>query len=320
VSATRGQASPGAQVSFSVTSGGGNVAPSSVATNSSGDAHATWTLGKAIGANTLSVVAGSLSAVAVTATGTAGPPSTLVIPAGAFTGVFGRAPATLPTVTVLDANQNPVAGVAVTFATTTPSAVLTGATPTTDAQGKAQLGSWVLGDVAAQTVTASVSGVAPVTFQATAKNPWVVTTPSGHETDATVLADQGSISGSGPPWASTALINPPSLVVSCTSGIIFIDVEAALLVTQSGAVTYRFDGGTLESSTWDQLAPNFNVLFFPTRDPVVESPFIHRLATASLFNIAFRDRSGATYSANFNMHGLAAVLAQTMAACPSFTA
>jgi len=307
-------------VGFTVTGGGGPVNPTSAATNASGDAAATWTLGKVAGANALSIVSGALPAVLISATGTAGPPAVIVPSAVTATGFFGRAATPAPSLTVLDANQNPVSSVTVTFSAGNGNGTLAGAVATTDAQGKAQLGSWLLSDISGQqTINATVAGLAAVAFQATAKNPWSVTKSAATETDATVLADEGSVSGGGPPWSSTPLVNPPSLTISCLAPIIYIDVKAPLLFTQSGSVTYRFDDGATESSTWEQLGPNFNVLFFPTQNAPVASAFIHRLATASLFNIAFRDRTGATFAPNFNMHGLAAVIAQTMAACPGFS-
>lgn len=318
--AANGQPSPGATVGFTVTGGGGSVDPSSATTNATGDATATWTLGKVAGANALTVTSGRLSALVISATGTVGPPAVIVPSTTTVTGFFGRAATPSPSLTVTDANENPVSGVTVTFGATAGSGTLTGAVATTDTQGKAQLGSWLLGDSPGQQmVTATIAGLNPITFQATAKNPWSATKPAANETDATVFADEGSVSGGGPPWSATPLLNPPSLIVSCLAPIIYVDVSAPLLITQSGSVTYRFDGGAPESSNWNQLGPNFNVLFFPTQNPASASAFIDSLTHASLFNIAFRDRSGAAYAPNFNMHGLTAIIAQTMAACPGFS-
>lgn len=50
-----GVAVAGATVTFTVTSGGGNVSPASALTNASGEASAAWTLGPAAGMNTLKV-------------------------------------------------------------------------------------------------------------------------------------------------------------------------------------------------------------------------------------------------------------------------
>ena len=59
----------GRLVTFTVTEGGGAVAPAEVTTGSDGTAQTTWTLGPAIGANGLTAVATDLPAVDFTATG-----------------------------------------------------------------------------------------------------------------------------------------------------------------------------------------------------------------------------------------------------------
>lgn len=71
-------------------------------------------------------------------------------------------------VRVADAADNPVPNRPVTFAVASGGGALTGAVDTTDAAGLASLGSWTLGTtVGAQSITATVAGVAPVTITAT---------------------------------------------------------------------------------------------------------------------------------------------------------
>lgn len=73
-----------------------------------------------------------------------------------------------PRVRVTDAGGNPVAGVTVTFAVASGGGTATGTTPTTNSSGEAEVGSWRLGTTAGtNTLTATVSGLAPVTFTAT---------------------------------------------------------------------------------------------------------------------------------------------------------
>ena len=77
-----------------------------------------------------------------------------------------------PAVLVVDANGNPIAGVAVTFAVASGGGSVTGAAATTGANGVAAVGSWVVGATAgANSLTATVSGSGiagnPVTFTAT---------------------------------------------------------------------------------------------------------------------------------------------------------
>src|SRR5205807_2092802 len=82
----------------------------------------------------------------------------------------GTAVNTPPSVIVKDANGNPVAQVAVTFAVAPGNGTITGASQTTNASGAATVGSWTLSATAgANTLTArsgSLSG-SPVTFTAT---------------------------------------------------------------------------------------------------------------------------------------------------------
>ena len=71
---------------------------------------------------------------------------------------------------VTDAYNNPVSGVAVTFAVASGGGSVTGASATTNASGIATVGSWTLGTTAgANTLTATSAGLtgSPVTFTAT---------------------------------------------------------------------------------------------------------------------------------------------------------
>ena len=80
----------------------------------------------------------------------------------------GTAVAIAPRVKVADALGNPVPGAAVTFAVAGGGGSITGASTTTDASGLASVGSWTLGAAAGtNTLTATVTGLTPVTFTAT---------------------------------------------------------------------------------------------------------------------------------------------------------
>ncbi len=161
----------GVVVTFAVASGGGSVTGGSATSNGSGIATVTsWTLGKAAGTNTLTATASGLSGspVTFTATGTA---SKIAINAGnGQSATVGTAVATKPSVLVSDANNNPVAGVTVTFTIASGGGSVTGASATSNASGIATVGSWTLGTQAgANTLTATATGfgIAPVTFTAT---------------------------------------------------------------------------------------------------------------------------------------------------------
>ena len=83
--------------------------------------------------------------------------------------------AVAPTVRVLDEDDAPIAGVTVTFAVGAGGGTITGATPKTNSTGHASVGSWTLGAAGgANTLTAAVSGLPAVTFNATAQAPSAV--------------------------------------------------------------------------------------------------------------------------------------------------
>src|SRR5439155_702687 len=111
----------GVAVTFAVASGGGSVTPTTpVATGAAGIAAVTsWTLGPTAGPNTLTATSGTLtgSPVTFTATGPTGAAGSIALSLhDALPMSAGTAVAVGPSVIVHDANGNPVAGVAVTFA------------------------------------------------------------------------------------------------------------------------------------------------------------------------------------------------------------
>lgn len=80
--------------------------------------------------------------------------------------------ATRPAVVVRDAHSKPVAGVKVVFSIETGAGVITDPESTTDASGIARVGSWTLGaSPGLNSLKATVSGLNPVIFHATAASP-----------------------------------------------------------------------------------------------------------------------------------------------------
>ncbi|NDD63680.1 MAG: hypothetical protein EBZ36_06855 [Acidobacteria bacterium] len=110
----------------------------------------------------------SVSSSNVTVVG-AGTPAQLAFQAGNNQiATAGALLSTSPGVIVRDGNNNPVQGVTVTFAVASGGGTITGSTPTTGSNGVATVGSWTLGTTAgANTLTATITGLAPVTFTAT---------------------------------------------------------------------------------------------------------------------------------------------------------
>ena len=165
----------GTSVFFSVSGGGGSVTGAGATTNASGIATlGSWTLGPTVGTNTLTalVLSNGVSAnpITFTATGTAGAAASVVAQtATALTGTVGALVTTVPSVRVVDANGNPVAGASVTFTASTGSNVV-GGTKTTNAAGVAAPDGWQLGTTTgAYTLSATVGSLTPVVFTATAR-------------------------------------------------------------------------------------------------------------------------------------------------------
>ena len=159
-----------AVVTFAVGTGGGTLGATSVRTDATGQASTTWTLGQAVGLQTVTATVGTLPAVTFNAIATAQAASAIAKVAGdAQTAAAGANVAIAPSVKVTDKFGNPVAGVLTTFSVASGGGSVTGAAANTDANGVATVGSWRLGTtVGTNTLTATASGLTPVTFTATA--------------------------------------------------------------------------------------------------------------------------------------------------------
>ncbi len=238
----------GVTVTWQVTGGGGAVSVGTGGTtNTSGIATVTsWTMGTAAGLNNNTMTA-SVSGVGTpatfTATATAGTPASVTASAGnGQSATVNTAVATAPSVLVLDANNNPVNGVTVSWLVTGGGgAVSVGTGGTTNASGIATVASWTLGTTAGpsnNTMTATATGVGtPATFTATATagtatqiavnagnnqnapiGTAVATVPSALVTDAfgnpvNLHSVTFAVTGGG------GLVNPTSAVLTNSSGI-----------------------------------------------------------------------------------------------------
>jgi hypothetical protein len=169
-----GNPKSGVTVTFAVASGGGGATATTATTDAEGIATVgSWTLGTAAGTNTLTATVAGLTAVTFTATGVPLAPASLTKQAGDNqTARPGTNVPVAPSVLVRDQHNNPVLNATVTFAVASGGGSVTGGTATTDASGVATVGSWRLGNTpGTNTLTASVSGVAAVTFTATGLDP-----------------------------------------------------------------------------------------------------------------------------------------------------
>jgi hypothetical protein len=166
------------QVTFAVASGGGSITGSTATTDAQGIATVgSWTLGIVAGVNTMTAKVAGLagSPVTFTSSAIAGAATVLALNAGnGQSATGGSAVAIAPSVKVTDQYGNGVPNVAVSFAVTSGGGSVTGGNATTNAQGIATVGSWILGTVpAGNTMTASAIGLSgsPVTFSATRFTP-----------------------------------------------------------------------------------------------------------------------------------------------------
>ena len=165
-----GQPVEGIVVTWQVTSGGGIITPSQSTSDVNGLASATLRLGTTLGVNTVTARIDQSSSVLFTATATTAAPSSLIVAGGdAQSGVVATQLLQDLVVRATDAVGNPKAGVVVSFAVTSGGGSLSASSAITDATGLASV-RWTLGTLAgSQTAIASVSGLAPLTFTATAR-------------------------------------------------------------------------------------------------------------------------------------------------------
>ena len=202
---TDDQPLPGANVTFSAAQGG-SVDPASAASDGNGIARTRWTFGNTAGQNVLTATVGSGVTVTITATATAARAATVSAIAGNNqTAAAAAAVPIAPSVRVADAFGNLVEGVPVTFYVLSGGGQVTSGVRTTNAQGIATVGSWILGPAAGvQTLAARVedNGVTnnPIVFTATA------TAPTGAQMVATAGNNQQAPVGRLVPVAPTVVV------------------------------------------------------------------------------------------------------------------
>jgi hypothetical protein len=165
----------------------------------------------------------------------------------------GTAVAVQPQVWVRDQFGNDVPGATVTFSATADNGVLTGTSVVTDGAGLATIGSWTLDTlVGRDTVTAAVSGAAPVQFEA-------VSTP---DVAVSLALDAGG--GQADTVLATLPVDP-TVVTRDQYGNVVPGVSVSFAVTQGGgtpgAPSDVTDADGLASVSWTLgSAPGSNVL------------------------------------------------------------
>ena len=184
-----GNGVPGVTVTWAVANGGGTLSAATSTTDATGHATVDWTLGPAAGQGSITATIAGLPAQSFTAFAAAGTPAHVRIAEGnaQHAPVATGLPNPLAAL-VVDANENPVPGVAVSWSVVTGNGTITPRAATTDANGIVRA-DWGLGTVAgSQSARASAAGAGSVDFTATADpgNPSAVVVVSGNGQSATV--------------------------------------------------------------------------------------------------------------------------------------
>jgi hypothetical protein len=137
----------GRMVNWLVSAGGGSVSPQTSTTDSAGYASARWTLGPAAGPNSVDAVVSRVGLVTFTALGTGGAAEARIEPVEGDDQIapVGEPVPVRPTVRVITEDDDPVAGLEVRFVITGGGGRVTDAVQTTNADGIARVGNWVLG-------------------------------------------------------------------------------------------------------------------------------------------------------------------------------
>ena len=178
-----GAAFAGAVVTFSVIAGGGTLSSATVTTAANGRAATTLTLGSESGTNAVAATVAGLEPVTFTATAAETPHSLTKVSGNGQGGPASTQLAAPFVVSVLDQDGSPLAGAVVTFSATVGGGMLSSTTDanpctvgastssitaTTDANGQAATRLTLGSEPGTNTVAATVAGLEPVTFTATA--------------------------------------------------------------------------------------------------------------------------------------------------------
>ena len=287
---------PDAQVTFTVTDGGGQLSEQftveHATTDANGQAELTLTLGPNLGTNTVEVSIAGHEPVTFNAEGIL---ILVKISGDEQQGTFGSTLANPLVVEVRDRDNNPVPGVEVTFTVTYGEGLLSGQFTvehvTTDANGRAERTFTLGSDLVGNTVEVTIAGHEAVPFYAVGNSPYQIVTLQAHadgvqavsfSPDGTLLASGG---GEGFQEAGTVKL---------------WDVEThtniATLYGHTGqvfSVSFSPDGSTLASGSgdgtvklWD-VATKQNIATFKHAvgdvASVAFSPDGTQLASASLY-------------------------------------
>jgi hypothetical protein len=210
----------GVQVTASL-DGGSASGTTAVATDASG--RATFeglVLSGPAGSHQLKFSATGITTLARAVTLLAGTPSQVTARSSLTQNTtVGQAAADPPAVIVADVAGNPVPGITVAFVVTAGGGSLLGATPVTDAAGIAKVTSWTMG--AAQgtnSVTATVTGLTPVTFLATAAAAVSAFSINTRLIGSPTAAEQAAVAAAVQRWQAIIVGDLPSQTIDLPAG------------------------------------------------------------------------------------------------------
>ncbi len=210
----------GVQVTASL-DGGSASGTTAVATDASG--RATFeglVLSGPAGSHQLKFSATGITTLARAVTLVAGTPSQVTARSSLSQNTtVGQAAADPPAVIVADVAGNPVPGITVAFVVTAGGGSLQGATPVTDAAGIAKVTSWTMG--AAQgtnSVTATVTGLTPVTFLATAAAAVSAFSINTRLIGSPTAAEQAAVAAAVQRWQAIIVGDLPSQTIDLPAG------------------------------------------------------------------------------------------------------
>ena len=200
--------------------------------------------------------------------GTDTPDPAAVVATTALTqnGIIGAPVGTPPAVRVTDEDGQAMAGVAVTFAVTGGGGTVAGGAATTNAAGVATVTSWTLGNnPGANTLTATVTGLTPVTFTATAQDPCELAT--NYAVGTTVNASLSQIdcqlgTGEYVDFYTTTLGSAQALAFNLTSSA--IDTWLEMYDANGNILAVNDDNSAGTNSTIRVFAPSGSYFFAAT--------------------------------------------------------
>ncbi len=255
----------GVGVTFQVASGGGTLSRAAATTDTLGRATTTWVLGPRTGVQQATAAVGSLPPVSfVAVAGPASPASIVKASGDAQTATVGSVLAASPSVSVKDEFGNPVADATVTFTVTAGAGTVAASSARTNASGTASV-AWTLGPRSgAQTLSATVGTLAPVTFAATA-TPDVPTSIRFGQTDPVVIGVGYSQQLSASAVDRFGNATPASVSLSVATGGAFFTLagDGVATGTARGTGTMLATAGSLTAAQsisivdpWSRVAVN----------------------------------------------------------------